>query len=227
MRRTLLFVLVLLGAVIVVVPVLTRDWLLDRIAPFTLNDPPGLLTGTQLRRFEREPEQCFDALRRGGVAFERAPAREIKDGCGYTDGAVLVRSEIDHGGRVLMRCPALVALLLWERHVAAPAAERHMGRKLVAIRHFGTHSCRNINHAKEGRRSQHATANAIDVAGFSFAGGETVTVARDWSAGGRKQEFLHAVRDGACKVFAVLSPDYNRAHRDHFHLDRGRWSLCR
>ena len=40
------------------------------------------------------------------------------------------------------------------------------------------------------------------------------------------------LRDGACGLFAtVLSPDYNAAHRDHFHLDqaaRGRFGgVCR
>ena len=39
---------------------------------------------------------------------------------------------------------------------------------------------------------------------------------------------LRRVRDGACGWFrAVLSPDYNAAHRDHLHLDYGRWSTCR
>jgi hypothetical protein len=39
------------------------------------------------------------------------------------------------------------------------------------------------------------------------------------------------VRDlhqGACGFFdAVLGPDYNAAHRDHLHLDRGAYRACR
>jgi hypothetical protein len=176
--------------------------------------------------FENAPEQCYAALRRAGVAFEPA-VREIKDGCGYADGAILVRSDIDHGGPLLMRCPALIALLVWEKQIVAPAAERLMGRKLVGVRHFGTFSCRNINHAREGRRSQHATANAIDIAGFTLAGGDKVSVAQDWRSGA-KQAFLHAARDGACRLFGVvLSPDYNSLHRDHFHFDRGHANICR
>ena len=38
-------------------------------------------------------------------------------------------------------------------------------------------------------------------------------------------------RDAACEVFGtVLSPDYNAAHADHFHLDqevRGWGGVCR
>ena len=40
--------------------------------------------------------------------------------------------------------------------------------------------------------------------------------------------FLRAVRDGACRWFdAVLGPDYNAAHADHFHFDRGGGRICR
>ncbi|MDH5833499.1 extensin family protein [Luteimonas kalidii] len=40
--------------------------------------------------------------------------------------------------------------------------------------------------------------------------------------------FLRAVRDGACQWFdAVLGPDYNAAHADHFHFDRGGGRICR
>jgi hypothetical protein len=56
-------------------------------------------------------------------------------------------------------------------------------------------------------------------------------VASDWTGEGPKATFLHDVRNGACGMFATtLSPDYNRLHRDHFHLDeaaRGGWSFCR
>jgi len=225
-RRTLLIFLALTAAVVVWRTV-TIDELLDRLAPFSWTDSPGLLTSLHLRRFESEPEQCYGALRRGDFAFERT-AREIRDGCGYSDGAILTRAEIDHGGPVVMRCTALAALFLWEKQVVAPAAQRILGRKVVGIRSLGTYSCRNINHATRGRRSQHATANAIDIAGFTLAGGDTVTIVRDWRTNGPKQAFLHAVRDGACRAFGVvLSPDYNSEHRDHLHFDRSHASLCR
>ena len=43
----------------------------------------------------------------------------------------------------------------------------------------------------------------------------------DWSDDGNKGAFLREVRDGSCQLFStVLSPDYNAAHRDHFHLDQ-------
>jgi hypothetical protein len=76
--------------------------------------------------------------------------------------------------------------------------------------------------------SQHATANALDVAAFRLSDGRTVRVREDWNDPGERGAFLHAVRDGACSVFAVtLSPDYNAAHHDHLHLDMGRGPFCR
>ena len=63
--------------------------------------------------------------------------------------------------------------------------------------------------------------------------GTRISVAGDWGDAGAKGRFLREVRDGACRLFStVLSPDYNRAHRDHLHLDqaaRGAWGwrACR
>ena len=61
-----------------------------------------------------------------------------------------------------------------------------------------------------------------------LADGREVSLARDWDDPGPRGTFLHAARDGACRVFdAVLGPEYNALHRDHFHLDRGPWRACR
>ena len=53
---------------------------------------------------------------------------------------------------------------------------------------------------------------------------------QDWSGGTADQKrFLRIVHDSACKRFGtVLSPDYNAAHTDHFHLEAGRpGGFCR
>jgi len=61
--------------------------------------------------------------------------------------------------------------------------------------------------------------------------GRRVTVLGDWDgsgqAGGEGSVFLRRLREGACRVFStVLTPDYNDAHRDHFHFDGAPYSLC-
>jgi hypothetical protein len=102
----------------------------------------------------------------------------------------------------------------------------------VTIDHFGSYSCRRIYGRDAGTWSEHATADAVDVAGFRLADGRRITVVGDWRREGAKAAFLHEVRDGACQLFATtLSPDYNAAHRDHLHLDQADrtagWRACR
>jgi hypothetical protein len=201
--------------------------LLDRYAPFEFDQPPNLLTPLHFYLMKAKPERCFAALGRGNVAHTRPGPYESRDGCGYSNVALLQRSGVSYGGQVMLQCPAMAALLLWERHVVGPAAER-LGKKITAVRSLGTYSCRNVNRAKEGRLSQHASANAIDIAGFTFADSSRVTVLQDWNDADAKGRFLREVRDGACTLFgAVLSPDYNAAHRNHFHFDMGRGRVCR
>jgi len=117
--------------------------------------------------------------------------------------------------------------------VVQPAAARHLGTSIARIDHFGSYSCRRLYGRSQGDWSEHATANALDVAGFRFADGRRMTIIDDWNGSPDEQAFLREVRDGACRLFAtVLSPDYNAAHRDHLHLDqaaRGEmgWRACR
>jgi hypothetical protein len=228
LRAILAFVFVVAVAAALALAAINARALLDRLAPFDLAAPPDWATGLHLYLLRGDPKACFAALDRGKVDYALAPVRPIVNGCGYEDGAVLRHSEVSYGGGVLLRCGALVPLLLWQRHAVEPAALQAFGTRVTAIRSYGTYSCRNINHARSGRRSQHASANAIDVAGFVLADGTRISIARDWNDAGARGRFLHAVRDGACRFFGVvLSPDYNALHHDHFHLDASYWHACR
>jgi hypothetical protein len=211
----------------IVAVVMNAERILDRVAPFDFDRSPTIATSLHLQLFRWKPERCLAALNRGGVDYRPVPAKEMENGCGYGGAVSLQQSGVRYGSRILLQCPAMAALILWERQVLGPAAERY-GQKLTAVRHLGTYSCRNTDHRREGRRSEHATANAIDVAGFTFADGSSINVTKDWKDDGTKGRFLHEVRDGACRAFnVVLSPDHNAAHRSHFHFDMGRGIICR
>ena len=227
-RSVLAFVVAVAIVAGLVLAAINAPAFLDRIAPFDLDQPPGWATGLHLYLFRDDPKACFAALDRGKVDYVPAPVRPIVDGCGFEDAAILRHTDVSYGGDVLMRCGALVPLLLWQRHAVEPMAQQVFGQHVAAIRNYGTYSCRNVNHARYGRRSQHATANAIDVAGFVLADGTRISIARDWRDAGAKGRFLHAARDGACRFFGVvLSPDHNALHHDHFHLDASWWHACR
>jgi hypothetical protein len=200
---------------------------IDYILPFDLDRAPNILTRLHLQFLEHAPERCYAALDRANISYRREPALNGEKGCGYENAVWLERSGASYGGRVLLRCPAMLGLLLWERHVLAPAAERTFDRKLLSVRHLGTYSCRNVRDTRRGSLSQHAFANAIDVAGFFVEGQPAINV-RDWKDGGVKGRFLREARDGACGIFGVvLSPDYDGAHANHFHLDMNWLHVCR
>ncbi|RLU14198.1 extensin, partial [Pseudomonas prosekii] len=102
------------------------------------------------------------------------------------------------------------------------------GQAVTRVDHLGSFACRNMYNRENGARSQHASANALDIAGFRLADGRSVNVLKDWPKDNKDAQFLRQVRDGACEMFSVvLSPDYNAAHRNHFHVDVGGWSVCR
>lgn len=227
MARIVRWIISLSAIAALVLAALNAERLFERYAPLDLREPPSFLTPVQLYFLRANPEKCFAVLARSEVQVTRQQFPFNDRGCGFDDGALLSRSTVSYGGGVLLRCSALASLILWERHVLQQEAERVLKKKVRSIRSLGTFSCRNVNHQKNGRLSQHATANAIDIAGFAFEDGSSVSVLKDWGKGDNG-EFLRAVHSGACRFFGgALSPDYNAAHANHFHFDMGWWRICR
>lgn len=204
--------------------------------PLDLSQPIGLTTGRKIAALGGDFPQCRALLIRAGVRHTALPS--LRDGqCGYDDA---VRFAPGGSRRIALSpasvgvaCPVAAGLAMWEWNVVQPAAQRIFGQRIVSIDHFGSYNCRRLYGRSAGDYSEHATADAIDVAGFRLADGRRISVLGDWNSGGDKAAFLRAVRDGACDLFATtLSPDYNAAHRDHLHLDqadRGAmgWRACR
>ena len=202
-----------------------------------LGRPIGAFTGRKLADLADEGGRCVALLERAGVGFAELPPQRAGEQCGYRHAV-----RFDRGGAVRIgyrpadlgtNCAVAAGLAMWEWHVVQPAALERFGRPVRSIDHFGSYSCRRLYGRAEGGWSEHATANAVDIAGFTLADGRRISVARHWNDDGERGAFLKDVRDGACDLFAtVLSPDYNAAHRDHLHFDqasRGRfgWRACR
>jgi hypothetical protein len=202
-----------------------------------LTRPVGAFTRAKLAGLAHEGARCRALLQRAGVRFAPLPRRVDGSECGYDDAVRLTP-----GGSVAIAyrpadlgtsCPVAAALALWEWHVVQPAALRRFGRRVTAVETFGSYNCRRIYGRKTGDWSEHARANALDVAAFRLEDGRLISVAADWHDSGAKGRFLHEVRDGACRLFATtLSPDYNQAHHDHLHLDEAArggfgWHACR
>lgn len=134
-----------------------------------------------------------------------------------------------NGGRVrikpvaLLRCPMIPQVDHWVREVIEPAARDTYGASLAEITILGSYSCRPINNVWGGYLSEHGHANALDVSAFTLADGTRISVKSGWNGDRRQRRFLRLVHDGACAEFTtVLGPEYNRYHRDHFHVDLAR-----
>lgn len=190
---------------------------------------PEALRVSRIDDFETDIAACRSALTGAGFEIARVPDVSGANGCGYREAIELTGSVHAYSAPVVSSCGAAAALALWERDVVRPAAERRYGQKIARIELAApSYQCRVIAGRRDRRLSEHAHANAVDIQGFTLENGRTVTVAEGWRGNQRDRAFLRDIRDGACDYFqAVLSPDYNRAHRDHLHFDLGRDDMCR
>ena len=173
-----------------------------------------------------EARRCLADLGTRGAAFAPVADRYYGAGCS-TVGTVSLSALQGDSGRFSLAnlgpvaCPIAEITAGWARFGVDRAAREVFGSPLARIETMGSYSCRDV--AGSGRRSAHATANAIDISAFVLADGRRVSVLADWSGGSaQEQRFLRLVFASACKRFGtVLGPDYNAAHRDHLHLEAG------
>lgn len=200
------------------------------LPPLNLDDPSPIFVDWRLAALRRDPELCSRVLVAPHIQALPTRDKPLLKGCGWTN-SVRVASL---GGASLpvdtLSCEAAAALTLWMVHEVQPLATSMLGQRVAAVQHMGTYACRNIvgNPLWKDLRSEHATANAIDIGGFRLEDGSQISVLRDWAGNGREAAFLRAVHDRACRYFRVaLGPEFNRSHRDHFHFDRGFLTRCK
>ena len=210
-------------------------------APLNVMATPDVLTRYKLSRARGDPAVCLAALAQTGMQYDVLPNRATAPGCGFENAVRLTKAGVRISTPLLLSCPMALTFFMWEKHALQPAAKQHFGRRVAAIDHLGSYACRNINRgegappdAPGGSRSRHATANALDIAGFTLEDGKQITVSKAWAqsaasaAPGPEAQMLADAHHGACRFFnGVLGPDYNAVHRDHFHLETGGYSMCR
>ncbi|KPG71819.1 extensin family protein [Pseudomonas libanensis] len=197
-------------------------------APLDVRASPNLLTRYKISRLQDDPALCDQVLQTSGLRVSRQADTAADTACPLRNILRVQGADVVLSSSFLASCPLAVAFALFERHSLQPAAQAIFGQRVSRVEHLGSFACRNVYNRAEGRLSQHASANALDIAGFRLADGRSISVLKDWPGEGDGARFLRRVRDGACDDFnVVLSPDYNAAHRNHFHLDMGRWWVCR
>lgn len=204
----------------------------DPTARFELAQLQGWATHRKLVDLAGDDTACFAAFDRAGAGYLRRPAMGTGV-CRASQRMLLTGNKFVPTMRpagASPGCAVTAAMILWNRDVVQPLAEKHFGQKVVELENLGSYNCRKI--AGRQAQSEHSTANAIDISAFILADGTRVSLLNDWDDGDARSEFLHAVRDESCGLFStVLSPDHNAAHANHFHLDMAvrtaGWSVCR
>ncbi len=185
-----------------------------------------LLAACSPGRAAPDAAQCLASLDRLGVRYSPATPPSGPAAC-----AVRTPVEVSAAGPAwspppVVSCAFALRLDAFAREDVQAAALAHFGQRVSEIHQIGAHSCRRETGSKS-RWSQHATGSALDVAGFVLADGTAIEVERDWRGRGPKRDFLRDVARRACTRFSVvLTPNSNRDHRDHIHIDAGPYRLC-
>ena len=89
---------------------------------------------------------------------------------------------------------------------------------MATLRVGASYAGRSRNSQSGARLSEHATGNAIDIAAVGLTNGSELSVLDDWRSG--NSSIMRGLHEAACGTFgAVLGPNSDRFHQDHFHFD--------
>ncbi|WP_110666545.1 extensin family protein [Salinicola halophilus] len=204
-----------------------REW--NPLAPLAVDDPVTPMTSLKLKRLQGDRDECLAALDTAPeVSYTPLDDYTPAAGCPLENVVRLSRTSVTFNASFVATCPMALAWTMFERHELQPLAERTFGQRVTSVQHYGSFACRNIYHRKNARRSEHASASALDVAAFRLANGERISLLEDWNGDDDASRFLQEAQTGACHYFGtVLGPDYNAAHANHFHLGMRGMSFCR
>ncbi|QOR40310.1 extensin family protein [Billgrantia diversa] len=199
--------------------------------PLSVDDLLTPVTQWKLHLLADDREACLTALGtapEGTLRMTPLNVHEPSPGCPLSNVVRLHDSDVAFNTSFVASCPLALAWVMYELQRLQPAAEAHFGSRVARVEHYGSFACRNVYGRESGRRSEHATAEALDVAAFRLEDGRRITLLEHWSDEGARGAFLREARDGACDLFGnVLGPAYNRAHADHFHFGMRGFRLCR
>lgn len=186
--------------------------------------PPKRKRRTQPVQPARKATDCVARLRDAGVAFSSAKGAQMATietplVLKGKVGGVSVRAR--NGRPTVVACRLAEALLDW-----APALRRAGVRDLVHVSTFRP----GARIRRSGRVSAHARAMAFDLYSVGLADGSRQSVLEDWGNAtqgrapckdGQREVLRRLVCDAAKqrRFQTLLTPHYNRDHRDHVHLE--------
>jgi hypothetical protein len=194
------------------------------IAPPALKSPPTVV--------EADDPDCLDRLRALGAAFaEELPIDPLGEcSVAHPLNVTSLGSNVAIGPEAIMTCRVAEQLALWVKESVVPAAQAHFGEAPTGITHSSTYVCRPRNNVAGAKLSEHAHANAVDIAAVNFGDRAAVTIGVN-KPESAEQNFEDKIRADSCRYFTtVLGPGSDTAHALHLHFDmawrRGGYRLC-
>jgi hypothetical protein len=163
--------------------------------------------------------ECVKLLAPIAAEVDLAPPVK-QDQCGAA-APVMLRRVASGSNRVeikppaMLNCAMVVHLHEWITTVLQPAAEQAFGSPITRLANASGYACRQRNGSQSHseRLSEHALANAIDIAGFVTADGRSIEVARHWGPTLRDQKEAAGAaarakesKEPAAKVEAAKAP---------------------
>lgn len=208
---------------------LPAQW--NPFTPLQVTDAPTFITRYKLKKLDGDPAACMAVLKtaqqQGYLRFTQLSP--ITGTCPLP-AAVRVESfgDVRLNSSFLASCPLALSTTMFVQQSAKPLASAELASPLVRIDHLGSYACRNIYHRAKGRLSEHATADALDIAGFRLKNGEQISVLKAWPRQQPQGHWLQQVFHQSCQYYGnALGPDYNSAHANHFHLGMRGFGICR
>ena len=117
-----------------------------------------------------------------------------REQCGAPAPVLLKRigsgaNKVEISPPAVLNCAMVVSLHAWVEKTLQPAAQEALGSPVARLRNASGYVCRNRvgSSFHSDRLSEHALANAIDIAGFVTASGRTVDVAHAWGPTARDE----------------------------------------
>lgn len=173
-----------------------------------------------------DPATCLAALEREPVSFTAWSDAPTAAACAVPAPVVVEASTAAMTPTLRTSCPMMLAWARFEPELQRLAVRR-LGSAIARIHHYGSYNCRRMS-GNQRRMSLHSTGQALDISGFTTADGRYISVQQGWRGARDEAAFLHDLGQAACRHFnVVLTPNHDRAHQDHIHVDIGPWKLCR
>jgi hypothetical protein len=199
---------------------------------------PGGLSPQWLNAASVDRVTCLQRLRESGATFRVLPVQERPNakGCGVPHGVLVTRGPtgIAYAPPLLVDCSFAVELPAMEE-VIQQEARAELATTIRRIDTLGAYACvtragpYTTRYATKPAISEHSFGLAYDLRSFAPVRGREITVVHDYEKGtdspreARGRFLLNVSRRlrRETGLTHVLTPDFDAAHYNHFHLDRG------